>query len=87
MRSRLSVKRAVRRPMRAAAAAASQPAWPAPTMRTSKVSDAAGDAPGCVGDSISFDFSGLEGGLGGLMFFDMGYTCLKVNKIAFRRIT
>ncbi len=39
MRSRLSVKSAVRRPMRAAATAASQPAWPAPTTRTSNFSE------------------------------------------------
>jgi hypothetical protein len=67
MRSRLRVKRAVRRPMRAAAAAASQPAWPAPTMRTSKVSEKL-DAPelseacgttGFAGNSIWFDFSGF----------------------------
>src|SRR5579883_1670158 len=35
IRSRLSVNRAVRRPMRAAAMAASQPACPAPTTTTS----------------------------------------------------
>ena len=39
MRSSLRVKSAVRRPMRAAAAAASQPAWPAPTTTTSKCCD------------------------------------------------
>jgi len=53
--------------MRAAAAAASQPAWPAPTMRTSKDSEkvvalellGAVEVAGFAGESISFDFSGF----------------------------